>query len=79
MVISHFRLRSSAEGMRFEKKPREVGTGFSPYINAANHLAFRPWGTLFLSFADMPDVLVGMGARMGCRTHTPGAEALGKS
>jgi hypothetical protein len=46
-------------------KVREVGTGFSPYINAANHLAFRPWGTLFLSFAGMPDVLAGMGAGMG--------------
>ena len=44
-------------------KVREVGTGFSPYLNAANHLAFRPWGTLFLSFAGMPDVLADIGLK----------------
>jgi hypothetical protein len=29
-------------------KARRVGTGFSPYIDPANDLAFRPWGTLCL-------------------------------
>jgi hypothetical protein len=53
-------------------KVREVGTGFSPYIDAANDLAFRPWGTLFLSFAGMPDVLASMGARRGKNAYPRG-------
>jgi hypothetical protein len=42
---------------------------FSPYISNQIIPAFRPWSTLFLSFAGMPDALAGMGRSL--RFATP--------
>ena len=35
-------------------KVREGRYGLQPYINPQNHLAFRPWGTCFISFPQKP-------------------------